>query len=72
MKIVENKNIPQSIKPLDIKWVFTTKDNGIYNERLVVGSFCQIKEVDYKCTYSPKIEMDSFRQFLLHQHINRI
>jgi len=48
------------------------KDNGIYNERLVVGSFCQIKEVDYKCTYSPKIEMDSFRQFLLHQHINRI
>jgi len=30
MKIVKNKYIPKGIKLLDIKWVFTIKDNGIY------------------------------------------
>ena len=41
---------------------FTIKDNGIYKARLVVvKGFRQIKGVDYNCTYSPTIEMDSFR-----------
>ena len=61
MKIVENKKIPKGIKPLDVKWVFTIKDNGIYKARLVVKDFRQIKGVDYNCTYSPTIEIDSFR-----------
>jgi len=43
MKIVENKNIPKGIRPLDVKWVFTIKDNGIYKVRLVVKGFRQIK-----------------------------
>jgi len=46
MKNVENKNIPKDIKLLDIKWVFTIKDNGIYKARLVVRGFRQIKGVD--------------------------
>jgi len=58
---VENKNIPEGIKPLDAKWVFSIKDNGIYKARLVVKGFRQIKGVDYTCTYFPTIEMDSFR-----------
>ena len=53
MKIVENKNIPNGIKPLDVKWVFTIKDNGIYKARLVVRSFRQIKGVDlHLCLFS--------------------
>jgi hypothetical protein len=27
MKIVENKNIPEDIKPLNVKWAFTIKYN---------------------------------------------
>jgi len=67
MKIVENqkknkrKNIPKGIKPLLVKYFFfTIKDNDIYKTKLVVRGFRQIKGVDYPCTYSPTIEMDSF------------
>jgi len=40
---------------------FTIKDNGRYKARLVVKGFRQIKGADYTCTYSPTIEVDSFR-----------
>jgi len=60
MKIVENKSIPRGIKPLDVKWVFTIKDNGIYKARLAVRGFRQIKGVDYTYIYPPIIEMDNF------------
>jgi hypothetical protein len=38
-KIEENKNIPKGIKLLDVKWVISIKDNGIYKARLVVEGF---------------------------------
>jgi len=37
MIIVENKNIPNGIKLLDVKWVFTIKDNGIYKKSNIGG-----------------------------------
>jgi len=60
MKIVENKNIPDVIKSLDVKWIFTIKDNGTYKARLIVRGFRQIRGVNYTCIYSPTTEMDSF------------
>jgi len=54
------KNIPKCIKPLDVKLVFTFKDNDINKARLVFKGFRQIKGIDYTCTYSSTIEMDNF------------
>jgi hypothetical protein len=63
LKIEKTKNIPKDIKPLDVKWIFTIKYNGIYKVWLVFRVFflLQNKGIDYICTYSPLIEMDSFR-----------
>jgi len=61
MKIVENKNIPKGIKPLNIKWIFTIKYNRIHKTILVIRGFHLIKGTDYTCIYSPVIEMNSFR-----------
>jgi len=52
MKIVENKNIQKGINLLDVKWIFTIKDNGIYKASLVVRGFRQIRGIYYNCTYS--------------------
>jgi len=41
MKIVETI----VIKPLDVKWIFIIKDNGIYEVRLTVRGFVKLKEL---------------------------
>jgi len=59
MKIAKNKNIPKGIKLLDVKWVFTIKGSILYKVRLVIRGFRQIN-VEYTCTYSLTIKINSF------------
>jgi len=60
MENADNKNIPKGVKFLNVIWVFTIKDNGIYKVRLVLRVLRQIKIVYYTCTYSTSIVMDRF------------
>ena len=61
MKNVENKNIPKDIKLLDIKWVLLLKIMVYIKQDWSSEVFDKLKVLIYTCTYSPIIEMNSFR-----------
>ena len=55
-----------SVKPVGHKWVFVTKRNEKnevlrYKARLVAQGFSQRHEIDYKETYSPVMDVITFR-----------
>lgn len=57
----EPAKLPEGVKPIDTKWVFTTKQNGLKKARLVARGFQE------ECTYdvySPVAKMSTVRMML--------
>jgi hypothetical protein len=61
--------IPEGIKPVGYKWVFTRKRNEKgeivrYKARLVAQGFSQRPGIDYEQTYSPVVDATTFRYLI--------
>eukprot|EP00833_Pecoramyces_ruminatium_P014789 jgi/Orpsp1_1/1188821/evm.model.d7180000067435.1 len=59
MKILDT--IPKYMKALDLRWVYTTKDDDSKKARLVAKGCQQKKGKDFMKTYSPTVQADSLR-----------
>lgn len=55
--------LPHNKKPIDSKWVFRTKDNGIKKARLVARGF-QVKDEEFTNHYAPVARISSVRMLL--------
>jgi len=61
--------IPEGVKPVGYKWVFTRKQNEKgeivrYKARLVAQGFSQRPGIDYEQTYSPVVDATTFRYII--------
>ena len=66
----EKTTLPEGQKLVGCRWVFTYKFNSDgsiakYKARLVARGFSQIEGEHYDETYSPVVQQDSFRMFLI-------
>ena len=60
---------PNDVKPIGYKWVFVKKRNdkneiARYKARLVAQGFSQRAEIDYDETYSPMMDIITFRYLI--------
>jgi len=60
---------PESVKTVGCRWVFSRKRDGLgkvikYKARLVAQGFTQRYGIDYYDTYSPVLDMNSFRYLI--------
>lgn len=54
-------DLPYGRRPIEYKWIFNIKHDGTYKARLVAKGFSQIKDKDYKETFSPVVKYDTVK-----------
>jgi len=54
-------DLPPGRKPIDLRWVYSVRDDGSLKARLVVRGFKQTKGVDYFETFSEVVGMHTIR-----------
>lgn len=64
-KVWDLEKLPDDMRAISCKWVFTKKRDGRYKARLVVRGFMQKEGLDYSETFSPVISMPALRLVLV-------